>query len=160
MRRARRVEAGLTEEVEHGWGRAPGAVGVDEGGEVGSKIENGGGLGGSHRGGSGDFGIRCGWTESREDGGDGGVLELGREGVERQRGAGRRPALLNALGAAEGKKGGEGGGGRLSAAWGQEKSVEGGAGVWCHMSRHGTDVREQGRRRARATRGQRLTSRA
>jgi hypothetical protein len=51
MRRARRVEAGLTEEVEHGWGRAPGAVGVDEGGEVGSKIENGGGLGGSHHGG-------------------------------------------------------------------------------------------------------------
>jgi hypothetical protein len=61
-------------------------------------------------GGSGDFGIRGGWTESREDGGDGGVLELEREGVERQRGAGRRPTLLNALGAAEGKKGGEGGG--------------------------------------------------
>jgi hypothetical protein len=55
-------------------------------------------------GGSGDFGIRGGWTESREDGGDGGVLELEREGVERQRGSGRRPALLNALGAAEGKK--------------------------------------------------------
>jgi hypothetical protein len=29
---------------------APGAVGEDEGGEGGSKLENGGGFGGSHRG--------------------------------------------------------------------------------------------------------------
>jgi hypothetical protein len=29
------------------------------------------------REGSGDFGIRGGWTESEEDGGGGGVLELG-----------------------------------------------------------------------------------
>jgi hypothetical protein len=74
MRRARRVEAGLTEEVGCRWGRAmarrgnarrrphrsegwrrfrlaPGATGEDEGGEGGSKMENGGGLGGSHHGG-------------------------------------------------------------------------------------------------------------
>jgi hypothetical protein len=47
--------------------------------------------------GSGDFGIRGLWTESREDGRDSDVLELGREGAEWQRGAGRWPALLNAL---------------------------------------------------------------
>jgi hypothetical protein len=48
------------------------------------------------------------------------VLELGQEGAERQRGVGRRPALLNALGAAEGKWRGGGvgsvpGGGRRGA---------------------------------------------
>jgi hypothetical protein len=73
IRRARKVEAGLTEEVGRRWGRAMarrgsarwrphrreghrrlrlalGATGEDEGGEGGSKMENGGGFRGSHRG--------------------------------------------------------------------------------------------------------------
>jgi hypothetical protein len=49
--------------------------------------------------GSGNFGVRGWWNESWEDGGGGSVLELGREGAERKRGTGRRPTLLNALGA-------------------------------------------------------------
>jgi hypothetical protein len=36
------------------------------------------------------------------------VLELGREGAKRQRGTGRRPALLNTLGAWQREKEGEG----------------------------------------------------
>jgi hypothetical protein len=32
--------------------------------------------------GSGDFGVRGRWTESKEDGGGGGVLELGRDGAK------------------------------------------------------------------------------
>jgi hypothetical protein len=36
------------------------------------------------------------------------VLELGREGAERQRGAGRRPTLLNALSARQREKEGRG----------------------------------------------------
>jgi hypothetical protein len=102
---------------------ALGPAGEDEGGDGGPKTENDGGLGGSHRGGgtvtavfdsgkigegSGDFGIRGMWTESREDGRDIDVLELGREGAEWQRGAGRWPTLLNALDARQREKGGEG----------------------------------------------------
>jgi hypothetical protein len=52
-----------------------------------------------------------------------------------------------------------GGGGRLGAAWGEERSGEGGAGVWRRVSRHGTGTEapsrsDSGRRRGRAaTRG-------
>jgi hypothetical protein len=76
MRRARRVEAELTEEVGRRWGRAEarrggaqqrprrregrrwlrlasGAAGEDVGGEGGSKMEIGDGPGGSHCGGGG-----------------------------------------------------------------------------------------------------------
>jgi hypothetical protein len=73
--------------------------------------------------GIGDFGVRGWWTESREDRRGSGMLELGREGAERQRGAGQRPALLNALGARQREKGGEGV--WLGAAWGQEKEQRG-----------------------------------
>jgi hypothetical protein len=76
-----------------GWG------GNGDGGIRWQKIEEG----------SGDFDVQGGWTESQEEGGGSGVLELGREGAEQQRGAGRRLVLLNALCTEEGKKGGEGG---------------------------------------------------
>jgi hypothetical protein len=46
--------------------------------------------------------------------------------------------------AAEGKKGGEGGG-RLGAAWGQERSREGGSEVRRRVSRHGTGAAAPGR---------------
>jgi hypothetical protein len=125
---------------------APGAAGADEGGEGGSKMENGSGLGGSHRGrvdgdngkireGSGDFGVRGRWTESREDGRGGGVLELGREGAERQRGAGRCPTLLNALSARQREKEGRGSA-RCHVGAGEERRGRGRGAVPREPARH------------------------
>jgi hypothetical protein len=56
--------------------------------------------------GSGNPGIPSQWTEAREDGGGGGMLERGREGVEWKGGWDGDRRLLNALGrTAEGKRG-------------------------------------------------------
>jgi hypothetical protein len=52
------------------------------------------------REGSGNFGIRGWWTESREDRGGGGVLELRREGAEQKRGG--EGAARHRVGAGEG----------------------------------------------------------
>jgi hypothetical protein len=87
------------------------------------------------REGSSDFGVRGRWTESREDRGGGGMLELGREGAERKRGTGWWPVHLNALDARQREKGGEGA--RLGAAWGLEKERRGGGVRQCGPTRHG-----------------------
>jgi hypothetical protein len=75
MRRARRLEVRLTEEVRDDEAERRLAAATpasfesyrdDEGGEGGSKMENGGGLGGSHRGGkNGDGGGRKHTSEGR-----------------------------------------------------------------------------------------------
>jgi hypothetical protein len=104
--------------------------------------------------------------------------------VERQRGAGRRLALLNALSARQREKGE---GSSLASRGVRRRSGEGGNGLRRRVSWHGTGVaalggsdsgkrrtsrecggrvrtgeaectHEQGRRQARVTRGQRLTS--
>jgi hypothetical protein len=79
--------------------------------------------GGKNGEGSDDFGVRGRWTESQEDRGGGGMLELRREGAEWQRGAGRRSTLLNVLDARQREKGGEGA-------------------AWCHV---GAGVERRGR---------------
>jgi hypothetical protein len=56
------------------------------------------------REGSSDFGVRGRWTESREDRGGGGMLELRREGAKRKRGTGWWPVHLNALDARQREK--------------------------------------------------------
>jgi hypothetical protein len=63
-------------------------------------------------------------------------------GEEAERRARRRPALLNAL---ERRAAREKEGGQLDAVWGQDWSGEGGAGVRCRMSPHGTSVAALGR---------------
>jgi hypothetical protein len=63
-----------------------------------------------HVGDRGDPGVRGRWTESWEDGGGGGVLEHGREGVERKGERDDSQRLLTRLRhAAEGKRGRQGG---------------------------------------------------
>jgi hypothetical protein len=62
------------------------------------------------REGSGDFGVQGRWTESREYGGGGGVLELGREGAERKKGNGTTAGAFEcARRVANGKRRGGGG---------------------------------------------------
>jgi hypothetical protein len=62
------------------------------------------------REGSGDFGVQGRWTESREYGGGGGVLELGREGAERKKGNGTTAGAFEcARRMANGKRRGGGG---------------------------------------------------
>jgi hypothetical protein len=53
------------------------------------------------------------------------MVELGREGAEWQRGAGRRPTLLNALGTRQREKGGEGGTGSVPRGGGRGAEREG-----------------------------------
>jgi hypothetical protein len=77
-----------------------------------------------------------GWTEEVAT-----CSGLGRRSGEERR-AGRRLALLNALGRGVTR---EKGGGRVGATWGPDKSREGGTGVWRRVSRHGTGAAASGR---------------
>jgi hypothetical protein len=68
--------------------------------------------------GSGDFGIRGGWTESREDEGRRWRALAQARGSEVVKGGGMAANAFERTRRGRGKKGGEEGGGRLGATWG------------------------------------------